>query len=313
MAAIEEAFSSRRPVALEEVELVVQDGRTITVGIASSYLRREEADADHPAGDVVGVLLTSKDMVEIRRLRERLRQADHLVALGTVTAGVAHELRNPLASIRGLTELLGRDLDPDDSKTRYITIMIESIDRLNRLIEDLLLFSSPASAITHDVDLAELVRQIASFAGHSAPGRRVQVEVPPSLDGIRVTANRDRLAQAFMNVIGNAVQATPEGGSIVARIAATPAAAEVRIHNTGSYIAPDVRKQLFLPFFTTKPSGTGLGLAIARQVVVSAGGRIEVESDPDEGTTFTIELPRAVEAEGPHPADMRPAAALTRT
>lgn len=304
LAAIEEAFRSRRPVALEEVELIVQDGRTIQVGIASSYLRRDEADADDPSGDIVGVLLTSKEMVEIRRLRERLRQADHLVALGTVTAGVAHELRNPLASIRGLTELLGRDFDEDDSRRRYISTMLDAIDRLNRLIEDLLTFSSAAPAVTHEVDLPDLVRQIAVFAGHSAPGRRVTMEVAPELGDLHVAANRDRLAQAFMNVLANAVQNTPEGGSVVARVAATATVAAVRIHNTGSYIPPDVRAQLFVPFFTTRPSGTGLGLPIARQFIVSAGGRIDVESDQEAGTTFTIELPRCVPS--------RPAAAPTR-
>ncbi|MEX2270835.1 MAG: ATP-binding protein [Vicinamibacterales bacterium] len=293
LAAIEEAFRSRRPVALEEVELIVQDGRTVKVGIASSYLRREESEAGEPGGDVVGVLLTSKDMVEIRRLRERLRQADHLVALGTVTAGVAHELRNPLASIRGLAELLGRDFEADDTRRRYILTMIEAIDRLNRLIEDLLLFSSPAPAVTHDVNLPELVRQISTLAAHSSPARSVTVDVPQALEGLQVSAHRDRLAQAFMNVVANAVQATPDGGSVVAHIDATDTVASVRVHNTGSYIPPDVRAQLFVPFFTTRPSGTGLGLPIARQVVMSAGGRIDVESDPSAGTTFTIELPRS--------------------
>ena len=314
LASIEEAFRSRRPVALEDVELVVQDGRTIRVSISSSYLRREDAAGGGPGGEVVGVLLTSKDMAEIRRLRERLRQADHLVALGTVTAGVAHELRNPLASIRGLTELLGRDFDEADGRRRYITTMIESIDRLNRLIEDLLLFSSPAPTLTHDVEVADMVRQVASFAGHLASGRSVTVEIAPGLDGPLVTANRDRLAQAFMNVLSNAMQATPEGGSVVAHIDATPSAVSVRIHNTGSYIPPDVRAQLFVPFFTTRPSGTGLGLPIARQVVVAAGGRIDVESDPVEGTTFTIELPRSVPArESPAAPAPHPAAAMTRT
>lgn len=313
LSAIEEAFRSRRPVALEEVELIVQDGRTIKVGIASSYLRSGEAGADDPRGDVVGVLLTSKDMVEIRRLRERMRQADHLVALGTVTAGVAHELRNPLASIRGLTELLGRDFEADDSRRRYITTMLEAIDRLNRLIEDLLLFSSPAPQVTHEVDLPDLVRQLAAFAGHGAPDRKVSVDVPQALEGIRVVAHRDRIAQAFMNVLANAVQATPEGGSIVARIDATTNMASVRVHNTGSYIPPDVRAKLFFPFFTTRPAGTGLGLPIARQVVVSAGGRIDVESDPASGTTFTIELPRIAPARPAVAAHVHADAAMTRT
>jgi PAS domain S-box-containing protein len=293
LAAIDEAFRSRRPVALEEVELVVQDGRTIKLGISSSYMRRDDAEADDPGADIVGVLLTSKDMVEIRRLREQLRQADHLVALGTVTAGVAHELRNPLASIRGLAELLGRDFAAADPRTRFVSTMLEAIDRLNRLIEDLLLFSSPAPAVTHDVDLAALVREIATFAGHGAPDREVRVFVADSAQPARVTGHRDRLTQVFMNVLSNAVQATPAGGVVTARIAATDALVSVRIHNTGSYIAPEVRTQLFVPFFTTKASGSGLGLPIARQFVISAGGRIDIDSDPVEGTTFTIELPRS--------------------
>ncbi len=301
LAAVENSVKQRRPVAVEDVEIVGQDGQAIRIGLTASYLRRADRDGDH---EVVGVLITFKDVGEIRRLRDRLRQADHLVALGTVTAGVAHELRNPLASVRGLAELLGRDFASDDPRQRYVSTMLDAIDRLNRLIEDLLLFSSPAPAFTEEIDLGPLVREVALFVRHGLDPRqlRIAVEAPPRR--VSVLASSDRLSHALTNIVANAVQATPEGGTVSLRVEATEREAIVRIHNTGSYITPDVRAQLFVPFFTTKASGTGLGLAIARQFVTMAGGRIDVDSDRTEGTTFSMALPLGPGTREPRAADV---------
>ncbi|HEU5287110.1 MAG TPA: ATP-binding protein, partial [Candidatus Limnocylindria bacterium] len=202
-----------------------------------------------------------------------------------------HELRNPLASLRGLAELLGRDFDAADPRSRYVATMLTAIDRLDHMIEDLLLFSSPAPALTEHIDLASLVRELALFIGHGTPDRNVRLEVAPAAAGISVVANRDRVVHAFTNILRNAVQATPDGGVVTARVDRTDREAIVCIHNTGSFIPPDVRAQLFVPFFTTKSGGTGLGLAIARQFITAAGGRIDVDSDQADGTTFSVALP----------------------
>ena len=297
LTAVETAIAGRKPVSLDDVEILAADGRPVRIGITASYLQQRTPQARHAfaAADIVGVTIAFKDLNQVRSLRARLHQADQLAALGTLTAGVAHEIRNPLASLRGLTELLGRDVVPADKRRKYIDTMLEAIDRLNHLIEDLLLFSSPKADDISQIDLAQVVSETVSLTRHGLGERRVslQLSLDPA-DRLVVRGNRERVGQVLTNIILNAVQATPDEGQVTVSAQSRDGQAVVSVHNTGSFIPADVRRQLFVPFFTTKPTGTGLGLAIARQIVTGLDGRIEVESDPASGTTFTIELPMAV-------------------
>lgn len=286
--AVENAIADRQPVSLEDVEILAADGRPVRIGITASYLQQRNSE-------VVGVTIAFKDLNQMRSLRARLQQADQLAALGTVTAGVAHEIRNPLASLRGLTELLGRGVPPADPRYKYVDTMLEAIDRLNRLIEDLLLFSRPKADDASQVDLGQVVSETVSMARHGLGDRRVTLRLAiETHQPLLVRGNRQRIGQVLTNIILNGVQATPDEGQVTVSVVERDGQAHVSIHNTGSFIADEVRSQLFVPFFTTKPSGTGLGLAIARQIVTGLEGRIDVESDPATGTTFTIELPLLV-------------------
>lgn len=294
IAAVETAIARHEFAAVDETFILTKDGRKIRVGISVSYLQKaSERDRGDELDEVVGVTIGFKDQGDIRQLRDQLRKADQLLALGTMTAGVAHELRNPLASLRGLAELLGRDFQNDDPRRRYVSTMLEAIDRLNGLVENLLLLSSDAGPTREQVDVARLVQEVNVFIGHGLGDRRLRLDtvVEPEAEGIKVLGNRSRLMQALSNVVLNAVQATPEGGAVTVGVGCYNGRIHVRVHNTGSYIAPEVTKRLFVPFFTTKPTGTGLGLAIARHVVTATGGQVDVESDRDRGTTFTIDLP----------------------
>ena len=299
LTAFESAITRRQPVSVDETFIGTKDGRRVRVGLSVSYLRH----ADRPGGaggavqprDVVGVTIGFKDLTEIRRLRDHLRKTDQLVALGTLTAGVAHELRNPLASMRGLTELLARDLGRDDPRHQYTSTMLVSIDRLNTLVENLLLLSSDVSHTGETIDVRELVGEVTSFVSLGLAGRHVEIacEGVGAAPAGRVQGSRNRLIQALTNVVLNAVQSTPDGGRVTVGVAPGDTQVTIRVHNTGSYIPPDLMKHLFVPFFTTRPSGTGLGLAIARQVVAAHHGQLSVESDPVSGTCFIIELPAA--------------------
>jgi two-component system, NtrC family, sensor histidine kinase AtoS len=294
LAAIESAIARREVVSREGVIIAAQDGRSVTTDISVSYLRRGGSgpEADEEA---IALTITFRDQSEIRRLRDHLQKADQLVALGTLTAGVAHELRNPLASLRGLTELLGRDFEESDPRRRYVTTMLESIDRLNTLVENLLLLSSKHGKTEEEVDVLSLIQELAAFARYGLADRHVTVSVDPLSERVhsRVMASRHRLEQALSNIVLNAIQATPDGGSVTLKVTLADRHVVVFVHNTGSYIPPERMKQLFVPFFTTRPSGTGLGLAIARQIVTAYGGRIGVESDRLAGTTFSVDLPLA--------------------
>jgi signal transduction histidine kinase len=171
--------------------------------------------------------------------------------------------------------------------------MLQSIDRLNRLIEDLLLFSSPRAAEDDDLDLSSTVAETVTLARVAIGDRPVVVNRIGPEDRLIVRGNRDRLIQVLTNIVRNATEASPDGGAVTVRAEPREGVATVTVHNTGSYIPPNVRRQLFVPFFTTKPTGTGLGLAIARQIVTSMDGRIDVDSHQERGTTFTVELPLA--------------------
>jgi PAS domain S-box-containing protein len=320
LTAIETAISLRQSVTVDEVYIATKDGRPVRIGVSVSYLRRTDRAADGETGpnrqaDVVGVTIGFKDLTEIRRLRDQLRKADQLVALGTLTTGVAHELRNPLASMRGLTELLGRDFGDHDPRRRYIVTMLQAIDRLNVMVENLLLLSSDAPPGRDVVGVANLAREVVSFVRMGLGERRVSmsVHVDPEAEVSETQASRSRLVQALSNIVLNAVQATPDDGAIVVSVAEIDPHAVIRVHNTGSHILPDVMKQLFVPFYTTKPTGTGLGLAIARQIVTASGGRIDVESDEVSGTTFTIELLLSGAAGAAAPPDHPGSLPLTTT
>lgn len=303
LTALETAISRRQPVTLDEAYIATKDGRPVRIGVSVSYLRRPErtpTGSGTPGHDeVVGVTIGFKDLTEIRRMRDQLRKADQLVALGTLTTGVAHELRNPLASMRGLAELLGRDFEAHDPRRRYITTMMDAIDRLNVMVENLLLLSSDAPPGRDAVGIIDLVREVVSFVRMGLGERQLTlaVDIEAGAEHVQTRASRNRLVQALSNILLNAVQATPDGGTITVAVSKTDALAVMRVHNTGSHIPPDVMKNLFVPFYTTKPSGTGLGLAIARQIVTASGGRIDVESDLAAGTAFTIELPVSDPAE----------------
>jgi PAS domain S-box-containing protein len=293
--AVETAIANRQPVSIDDIEILAADGRPVRIGITASYLQQRSATGTGRGDEIVGVTIAFKDLNEMRSLRARLQQAEQLAALGTVTAGVAHEIRNPLASLRGLTELLGRDVRAGDPRRNYVDTMLEAIDRLNRLIEDLLVFSRPKVGKVTPVDLKHAVAETVSLTQHGLGERRVTLHLSyDPLQYLVVCANRQRVCQVLTNIILNGVQATPDGGRVTVSATARGGHARISVHNTGSFIPDDIRRQLFVPFFTTKATGTGLGLAIARQIVTAFDGRIEVESDPAAGTTFTIELPLAV-------------------
>ena len=300
LTALETAITRRQPVTTDEAHISTKDGRRIRIGVSVSYLRQADRQGNGKGTgsepvqhEVVGVTIGFKDLGEIRRLRDNLRKADQLVALGTLTAGVAHELRNPLASMRGLTELMGRDFPLDDPRRRYAATMIESIDRLNKLVENLLMLSVDSTPGGEEVDLAGLVDEVASFVKLGLGARQLDIGVTNDTAGVPavVRGHRSRLIQALSNIVLNAVQATSDGGKVGIRILADDRQVTIRVHNTGSYIPPEMMKRLFVPFFSTKPAGTGLGLAIARQIITGLDGRIDVESDPAKGTTFILELP----------------------
>jgi PAS domain S-box-containing protein len=233
-------------------------------------------------------VLVVRDASEKRRIREQIRRADQLAFLGGMAARIAHEIRTPLATIRGLLELLQADLPEGDPRRQYIDRVLLGVDRQNRLVENLLTLSQPEPETWQAVSLPEALVELVKMLPHDPRLVLDQVDpdaVPP------VWGDPFHLVEVFSNLILNALDATQEGGTV--RVRVEPRGSEhvrVLVRNSGSAIPLELQERIFHPFFTTKARGTGLGLPIARQIVEAHRGTLVVESGETE-TTFIVELP----------------------
>ena len=239
-----------------------------------------------------GTVLNIKSMHEIDSIRKRIQQTEQLALVGSLAAGMAHEIRNPLGSIRGLTEIIQQTMTPEDKRRVHTDNIIKEIDRLNRLVEELFSFAHAPNLRPETDDINRIVREVLSFVQYKFPNnhRTIRERYNPALP--QVWGDQEKLREAFINILLNAFQSTPEGGSIsVFTEFESPTTIVVGFANTGAYIPPAEREKIFLPFYTTREQGTGLGLPITQQIVLFHHGKIEVESDPESGTIFRVKLP----------------------
>jgi signal transduction histidine kinase len=228
-----------------------------------------------------------RDASEKQRIREEIRRADQLALLGGMAARVAHQIRTPLATIRGLLELLQADINPMGQRKEYMDRIILAIDRQDRLVENLLTLSHAEPESCQAVPLPALINDVLEMLP-ADPRVRVSgaAALPPAW------GDAFRLSEVFTNLIQNALEATPSNGEVEVRMeAGSPGVVRAMVRNTGAGLPAELRERIFQPFFTTKSRGTGLGLAIARQIVVAHRGRLDVTSDGVSETTFVVELP----------------------
>ena len=233
----------------------------------------------------------------IIRIEEQLRRAERLSALGELSAILAHEIRNPLASIRGTAEILMEDRTSAESRGEFLDILVKESDRLNRVVEDFLKMARPEPMRKKACDINEELRNMVTLLSAQARQSKVTLQLSPSVlppflgDG-------EKLRQAFMNIILNAIQASPAGGVVAVCTGGDAAGGriEIRFTDSGPGVSAQTRKEIFEPFFTTKGTGTGLGLPITKKIIEGHGGTIDVESEPGHGATFRVILPAGREA-----------------
>ncbi|WP_426756490.1 ATP-binding protein [Myxococcus sp. Y35] len=230
--------------------------------------------------------------VELARTQAQLVRRERLAALGELSAVVAHEVRNPLGAIFNSVATIRRIVGPDSAAVPLLDIVGEESDRLNRIVADLLTFARPPAPHPYAVPLSPLVEDAVRGALAEAPGQ-VRVEMDLADDVPSVTVDERMMRQAFLNLAINAVQAMPQGGVLRASVRRAPGTPEVEVQfaDSGPGISPDVRARIFEPFFTTKAKGTGLGLAVVKRIIESHQGRVDMESQPGQGTTFRLYLP----------------------
>jgi signal transduction histidine kinase len=232
---------------------------------------------------------------ELKRMEEEVRTADRLAAVGQLAAGVAHEIRNPLGVIRAAAQL-ARDEKVDNPEVREsIAVILNEVDRANRVVTGLLDFARPASPDVVTLDLQETVREAVGIMGSYAASHGVAL-IPDMTDRpLRVSGDGELLKQAFINLIMNAVQASPPGETVEVRVLSAAgdgmegAMVEIRDHGPG--IPSEIMEKVFDPFFTTRAQGHGLGLAIVHRIVRDHGGQVRINSRPEAGTTASVWLP----------------------
>lgn len=237
-------------------------------------------------------ILVFQDMAKMMELEQKLEFESKLAATGELAAGIAHEIRNPLASISGCIELLALHLKPDsDSDQRLLDISLRETRRLNTLITDFLEFAKPKDNTAELFSLTELVREVAEAVRAGERGGRAEIELTIP-NALRVMASRERLKQVFFNLFLNAVEAAPNGAVRIEVIATAEgsSAARIDVQDNGTGIPPAVAEKIFDPFFTTKPSGTGLGLPTVAQILKAARGEIRLVPS-ERGAHFRLRLP----------------------
>lgn len=222
---------------------------------------------------------------------EQLRCADRLSALGELSAGMAHEIRNPLGSIKGAVDILKDDYGPEDAKYEFIQILLKETDRLNNIVQEFLGFARPKQPEFQQADLNEAIEYVLTLTALEAKKAGVIVEkrLDPAIG--KRSLDVSLLRQAFLNLILNAIQAMTAGGVLAVGSSLQGDAIRITISDTGVGISEENRKRLFNPFFTTKKNGTGLGLAITYRIIENHRGTIEVTSEPGKGATFTVKIP----------------------
>ncbi|MGV8082948.1 MAG: nitrogen regulation protein NR(II) [Coriobacteriia bacterium] len=277
-------LSGDAPRAFREASIETTDGRELRVQATTSRMM-----AVH--GESLGAVVTIEDLSEVRALTDQLIRADRLAAMGQLTAGLAHEVRNPLGVIRATVQLL-EDARGDAARTSYAAGVIkQEIDRLDRVIKALLDFGRPSKPMLLKTDVRDVLSDVVLFTTRF--GRQFGVEIVLNLaeEPLFVRGDADQLKQVFLNLITNAVQAMENtGGTITVTARRERYFIEVSIADNGPGISEDNLPRVFDPFFTTHAEGTGLGLTIVHRIIDDHGGHIEVESGK-RGTTFRIRLP----------------------
>jgi two-component system, NtrC family, sensor histidine kinase PilS len=262
-------------------------GRDLFLGFTVSVLKERD-------GTAVGMIYIFQDLTEIRVLEEEVALKKRMVALGEMAAGVAHELRNPLASISGSVQVLRRDLQPRGEAGELMEIVVKESKRLDGIIRDFLLFARPGRFHPEEAEIGQLLRETLSLLENSderRPDHRVVVECGPEPVPARIDA--DRMKQVFWNLAKNALRAMPEGGTLTVRARrASGDRAEVIFADTGVGMSEDEVNENFQPFHGSFRGGAGLGLAIVYRLVQEHGGRIRVRSRRGAGTEIAISLPR---------------------
>ncbi len=306
---IERALQSQTPINVPRLEFVRTDGDAVPLGLRTAMR--------HDHSQTCGLLVIFEDLSPVQALERRLRQADRLAAVGQVTAGLAHEIKNPLTSVRAFVQLVRQKHTDAKFIEQFDRIVLHEVDRINGIIEELLDVTRSRPLQHQPMDILDLLGRVAEAHTEMMVQQHVRLETDWSATPPSINADREQLQRAFGNLVLNAIEAMPEGGALgiecctapksITDIVTSDAVAtrsapeyepyttdvEVTVRDTGVGISADQLDDLFTPFFTTKRKGTGLGLALTHKIIEDHGGSIHIASEFGQGTAVTVRLPAA--------------------
>ena len=280
-----ETLTQEKGISHIEVELK-RDGESLWLIAGTSLLIGGE-------GKTIGALVIFQDITQIKTLEEKLRQADRLAALGTLSAGLAHEIKNPLSAIKTFVQLLPQKIGNPSFMEKFNITVPREVDRINHLVEDLLELTRKRVRSLVDLKVDSLIHQVIDLHGEELKRRQIAFQDHLNKTILPVHGDAETLYRAFSNLIINAIQAMPNGGtlSISSKLDSSSSSLEITFRDTGIGMDETTAKNIFNPFFTTKDKGVGLGLALTRKIIEDHRGTIEVVSEKGIGTTFTVLLP----------------------
>jgi len=275
------------PLKQNNGQLITKDKQKIPLGITISFLKT-------PQGEAEGLITNFQDLTDLKKMEEQVKQAEMLATIGQMSASMAHELRNPMASIKGSVQFLNDELHLEDQHhQRLMEIILKESDRLNIIITDFLDYAKPKPPTKGKLSLLDLVQETIMLIQNNQEFKKhikIITNVPPSLPPLE--ADPGQIKQVFWNLAMNACQAMPGGGILQLRIRQKDDNfLLIEFADTGLGIASDKIKKLFHPFYTTKEKGMGLGLSIAYRIIEEHRGKIEVISSPGKGSNFKVFLP----------------------
>jgi PAS domain S-box-containing protein len=287
-----DAFALHQEVPSREIE--IEQGRRVQLAL----------DFISERGAPIGALLTVRDAESVRRIENEIELSRRLAAIGRLTSGVAHEVKNPINSIVIHLEILReRMLQLDPETRRHMDIIGSEIHRLDRVVKTLVDFSRPVELKLCALDLRSLAAEVVALAAPEACSHQVEIVHDFGPEPLPIRVDIDLMKQAVLNVVINGVQAMPDGGTLTLRAFATSQAAVLEVHDTGAGVSPEIRDKIFNLYFTTKKSGSGIGLALTFRAMQLHNGVLDLDSESRQGTTFRFMLPLAVKDQ---PVERRP-------
>jgi len=281
------ALRRGRELKNQEKVLTTKDGRKVPIRASVSLLRDER-------GRLLGAVEVFEDLTELKKLEQEVRQAQTLAALGEMAANAAHQIRNPLGAIGGFAALLERDLDPQDSRRRFVKKIIEGVATLDKIVAGMLFLTRPIQPNCKLVELRNLVQEVVALfkvqAALENPKAVIRTVLPQGQVHVRV--DPQLFQEMLLHLLRNALQALEAGGRIRVRVALDGGSrVRIQISDTGKGIHPEIQKRLFHPFATDKSRATGLGLAIVKKIVELHQGEITFKTRENRGTTVTVSIP----------------------